>query len=200
MLLSVELTGTHPLIMANARAVNKFDELVQELDKLTGKGSKGRTLEELNDIADLEFEIYMYYDDAAGPYLPGDNLMASIKEGAIKFKKGMGPKVETGVIVLTDIIPVNYKGSRDIDEFIHDKNFRFTTAVGQGTGKKKVRLMKTRPIFQSWSIRAEVELDTEQIDLTTFEESVKTAGRLCGIGGYRPRYGRYTATVKKIKQ
>jgi hypothetical protein len=57
--------------------------------------------------------------------------------------------------------------------------------------------MRTRPIFNDWSATFSVCIDTEVVDLPTVKQSLEAAGRLVGIGDWRPgapkggSYGRF---------
>jgi hypothetical protein len=57
--------------------------------------------------------------------------------------------------------------------------------------------MRTRPIFNRWSLTFEVQVDNEEFPKKTLETSIQDAGRLVGIGDWRPKHGRFELTELK---
>jgi hypothetical protein len=101
--------------------------------------------------------------------------------------------VKEGVFISTDVNPLAYKGPRDIDGLWRDESFRHIASAKVTTS----RVMRCRPIFRSWAVDAQGELDAAVLDLVELSQIAETAGHLIGLGDWRPRYGRFTAEVKK---
>ncbi len=65
----------------------------------------------------------------------------------------------------------------------------------------KGRVMRCRPVWKPWQIHLALEVDTAILLASQVEESLALAGRIIGIGDYRPErggdFGRFTATLVK---
>jgi hypothetical protein len=65
----------------------------------------------------------------------------------------------------------------------------------------KSRVPRCRPMWSPWQIRVALEVDTAILSPKQVEESLSLAGRIIGIGDYRPEkgggFGRFTAKLVK---
>jgi len=190
----IRLTGTSALIMNNARMANPLDAATKAYKVVSGKRAK--TDQDLEEIFRLGHAGCMYYDPDAGPYLPADNIWKSLQEGGKKHR--LGQKVTEGVIILTDVNPIAYKGARDINGLWADENFRFMAMRVTGSGSQRKRVPFCRPVFRTWRADATGTLDEAIIDLAELETIAETAGSRVGVCDWRPRYGRFTASVERI--
>lgn len=180
------LVGVSPLLMHSCRGSDPLDPDVKEHKKLTSNRKKTDEIHDL--IARSEWALGLYYDEKIGPYLPTMNIRASLIGGA-KFKK-LGATVKRSTLVTEAKARLEYDGSRDRNE-LYEEGFvnRMSCGVGQS------RIMRTRPEFPEWSCEMELHYDDEQIQLDQVKEAFETAGKLIGIGDFRPEcggmYGRY---------
>lgn len=186
----ITIEGTAPLLMHNSRLANPLDPAAKELKRVTGKRKK--TDDDYAEAARLEHLGGLYLDPDVGPYIPGDNIWRSLLDAARKHR--MGPKIEGGVLVTTDVNPLAYPGPRTAEALWGDENFRHMASVKV----QKARLMRCRPIFRQWRTEATGVIDPSVIDLAELAQVAETAGTLIGLGDWRPRYGRYAAQVEKI--
>jgi hypothetical protein len=185
----ITLQGTAPLLMHNSRLANPLDPAAKAMKRVTGKRTK--TDEDHEEIARLEHAGSLYFDTDAGPYLPADNIWRCLYDAAKKTKRG--PKVKEGVFIATDINPLVYPGPRTIDGLWKDESFRHLASAKVTTQ----RVMRCRPIFRTWTTEAEGVIDTDIIDFVELQHIAETGGDRIGMGDWRPRYGRFTATVAK---
>jgi hypothetical protein len=186
---SITLEGTNALLMHSARLSNPLDPMAKAMKKISGKRAK--TDEDHLELARLEHGGSLYFDDEVGPYLPSDNIWRSLLDGGKKHK--LGVKVKEGITFTTDVNPLHYKGPRTVAGLWGDENFRHTASVKVGMA----RVTRTRPMFAQWVTEAEGILDPNILDFDDLKMIADTAGSVIGIGDWRPRYGRYTATVEK---
>lgn len=184
------LTGTADLLMHNSRLANPIDPATKALKRVTSKRTK--TDDDHEEIARLEHAGSLYLDPDVGPYIPGDNLWRCLFDAAKKHK--LGVKVKEGAFVTTDINPLAYSGPRDVDGLWKDENFRHMASVKVGTA----RTMRCRPVFRQWRTQADGILDPNVLDFAELEQITETAGSMIGLGDWRPRYGRFDATLEKI--
>lgn len=183
-------TGTTPLLMHNARLSSPLDEFAKAMKRISAKRVK--TEEDHEEMARLEHAGSLYFEPEVGPYIPGQNFERSLLDAARITKAGK--KIERGVFVETNVNPLAYKGPRDVDTLWADQNFRHSASVKVQMN----RVTRTRPHFKEWAAEAEGTFDAAIISLEELREIASTAGQMIGIGDWRPRFGRYDATVEKI--
>ena len=53
------------------------------------------------------------------------------------------------------------------------------------------RIMRTRPIFYEWAAPFKVFWADSLLTLDEVNAFIETAGSLCALGDYRPRFGRF---------
>lgn len=183
----IELRGSAPLLMHNSRLSNPMDPATKALKSATSKRSK--TDEDHEVVARLEHAGGLYLDPDVGPYVPGENIERCLVDGARISK--LGVKVQRGVFIHTDVNPLGYAGPRDAAGLWEDKRFVHYASVKVGTS----RVMRCRAVFQDWAVSAEGTLDESVLNFEELVQIVKNAGAMCGLGDWRPRFGRFTGTV-----
>lgn len=194
--MNVKLTarGTRPLLMHNVRLASPMNPYAKELARLNkAKPSSKRTDEDRLDIARVEWEGGLYFDDEVGPYIPASWIFKTILEGARAGRRGQ--KVEGGLTVVEMVHPLIYRGPRDIaglwgnggeSGFV---DFR-TVRVGQA------KVDRCRPIFNQWAFEADLLLDPNVLDVAELADIAEISGRLKGVGDYRQQFGRFTAEIE----
>lgn len=190
----MQLEGTTAVLVQNKRLADPLDSATKRLNELVrGKAAKDRTEEDIIAIAHAEFDGSMYHDPVLGPYAPTEWLEASLKRGAHMSKKNSGPTLQRSLLFVDDKVALEYAGPRDMDKLWEDENYRFTTLVRNPTSQ--ARVLRTRPMFRQWTLRASAHLDTSQVELDTLVKAGKMAGLYIGVGSWRPRYGRFDFTA-----
>lgn len=179
--LNVTLEGVSPLLMHSARGSNPLDPDVKHHKTLTSKRKK--TDEDHEAIALSEWRLALYYDEQIGPYIPTMNIRASLINGA-KFNK-LGKNVKRSTLVTSEFTELIYQGPRTPDLLLKDGSFIDTRSVKVGQS----RLMRNRPIFRQWSLAFELLFDETQIEKSDLMLAFQNAGKLIGIGDFRPECG-----------
>ena len=190
MKIRISIEGTTPLITHNIRLANPLDPIAKAMKVISAKRKK--TEDDYLQLARLEFEGGLYLDPDVGPFVPGENVEKSIIEGARITKQGK--QVERGLFVTDNVVPLIYNGPRTPDDLWADENFRHTAAVRVG----QQRVMRTRPVFRTWALDVEGELDPGLLAPETLQSILEDAGSMVGIGDYRPRYGRYAGKIETL--
>jgi hypothetical protein len=189
------LKGNRPLLHHNVRLVDPLDPFTQALSKAATVAKSKKTEEAHRALRDAEYLGGLYYSDGIGPYVKAESVAKCLREGAAVGFRGLGTKVERGVVVSStdglDEIPLLYRGPRGVEELLADENFRFVGAVKVG----QQRVMRTRPKFPGWSLEAHITLDESQLSSAQLKDIAAYAGLYIGLGDYRPRYGRFEATL-----
>ena len=187
----ITLEGTEPLLMSNGRMANPLDPAAKAVKRVSGKRQK--TDDDYMELARLDHAGALYIDSDVGPFIPPDNIWRSLYDAAKKSKRGV--KFKEGVFILSNINPLAYKGPRDVDALWKDENFRFITTVVVS----RRRVPRCRPIFRDWKVDAEGILDPNVLEIQELKDVAVTAGQLVGLGDWRPKFGRYSATVEQIR-
>lgn len=164
----VKIVGTSPLLM-NRRPPD-FDEVKVKKNE--------KTIDSTTDAINKS-----HYDEILGFYIPGDMIEASVKEAGKQFKIGRGTAkkvVSYSVFVQEEKIPLNKK----IPDISIDKRWATHPSTGNSVAANRVR-------FDNWNATFTVQVDEERIDIKTVESMFKEAGKIVGIGSYRPKFGRF---------
>lgn len=184
------LVGTAPLLMHSSRLADPLNPATKALKKVTSKRTK--TDDDHEEIARLEHAGSLYMDPHVGPFVPGENISRCLVDGGKISKQGV--KVTRGVFIKTDVNPLSYTGPRTTDGLWRDENFRHMASVKVGTA----RTMRCRPVFREWTTEAEGLLDPAVLDLADLDGIATTAGQMIGLGDWRPRFGRFAATLERL--
>lgn len=175
--IKINIEGLTPLI------VNRFHEEAAE-EATSGMRSARKERPAPDDDAASRL-----YQNGNGPYLPAENIRQSIIEAAKRFKIGRRAAT-TDVAASIFIMPFELPlvGSWHTDS---------RAVVIPATGG---RILRHRPMFDEWSINFELQLDTDTgIDEKLIREIVASAGKLVGLGDFRPArkgpYGRFNITT-----
>lgn len=188
-------TGSQPIIMHNIRLASPMDPFAKELARLNkAKPSSKRTDEERLEMARVEWEGSLYWDDVTGPFAPGSWVFKNLLEAARSGRRGK--KIEGGVVVATPVNPLLYRGPRKIEDMWGDGDSEFVDFRSVRVGQAKVD--RCRPIFKDWKVESELYLDTGILDLEELQDIASIGGRLYGYGDYRQQYGRFEAEVTSI--
>ena len=187
-IIKLKITGTRALIMHADTFANPLSKLTKAHKELTSKRKK--TDEDHEAIARSEWEGGMYFDKELGPYLPGINIEAALIAGG-KLSK-LGTQLKRSVEVMEEMCPLQYDGPRDMNG-LWDAGFYDARSVKVQTA----RLMRYRPKFTKWSAECTVMFDPETINREQVVKCLEDGGAYCGVGDFRPKYGRFSVEVIK---
>jgi hypothetical protein len=180
----ISIRGTVPIVMHNGQLADPLNEHKLGLDRLTLH--KKKTLELHKQISQAEWNGGLYLDEDGEPCIPGDVLQANLIEGAKKFKLG---KIAKGALVVDGNFKLIYKGPKTVDAMWKSGNHLLR--VGMRNPSTGGRIMRSRPIFNDWSLNFTVLWDPEMLrDEKQLLEIAESAGAV-GLCDSRPRYGRY---------
>lgn len=140
-----------------------------------------------------DIESYVWRNESGELCIPGEYFRQSIIHAA-KFKqdprsprKSAMDLFKAGVVSLTSLAGL---GSKDWDYL----DTRRVTIQRAGVNR-------TRPAMkEGWKVDLQFQILTpEYIDPNLFQDVFNTAGRLVGVGDFRPTYGRFFITNFKIQ-
>ena len=188
--IKIDIFGESTLIMHSCQSVNPLHPLSIAMKKLTS--IRNKTEDDIANLAALEWEAGLYWDDKIGLYMPAENIEACIREGAKARKKG---KDIVKAFSLTELkIPVDIGEKLTLDQMRDDFRFRDTRPMKVKTS----RVMRTRPRFNNWKLTCNAIYDENMLDFNTIVNAVEYAGQYVGLCDSRPKYGRFAATITEL--
>lgn len=175
------IIGTAPLVMHSGRLADPLSEPSKELRRIAKK--KAKTEADHEYMAKVEWAGGLWLWKGA-PCIPGEAIEAAFLAAARKSKRGQSAKA--GILSPANW-PLDYDGPRDPNGLWENGGFKLTVGVRVGM----VRVMRTRPMFERWSAQIAIEYLDDVFDAREVRDILVTAGRLIGLGDWRPRYGRF---------
>lgn len=176
------IRGVRPIVMHNEQLsdpLNKWSRAVAEISK-----KRKKTDDDLLEMSRREWMGGLYYDEEIGPFVPERCLERLMRDAAAKHKRGRD--VVSGMIV-TERSKLEYSGSRDPDELWSSGRYVLRASVGVSNK----RVIRSRPIFDGWSLTFCVEYDESVLQASDLDMFVEIGGRLVGLLDWRPKYGRF---------
>lgn len=192
MLIEVTLDGTRPLMQHNIRLANPLDPYSQKKKEFTDK--KKKTDEDLAAIMWWEARGSAYETSEGFLGLPTDNVWRCLYDAATAFKQGANLK--RALLPQSDVEPLIIGGAKVyVDDHLNSGNID-TRAVRN----QQSRVMRSRPIIHPpWTVHHRFELLTDIINPRELTPIMERAGRLVGLGEFRPRFGTFVATVTEAE-
>ena len=190
----IHFQGVSPLLCHNGQTADPRNTYSKAIKAISGKRKK----------VDADYDEMARLEWLAGLYLANDDLIipdfvieSTMINGAKKSKRG--PQAKCGLF-FTEHASLEFAGKPDI---ISDQTLAemfasgdFTHTIGVKVGMAKV--MRTRPMFRRWSFKAIAQYDPDVLNLRDVEEIAGDAGKLVGLGDWRPKHGRFEAEVLPV--
>jgi hypothetical protein len=205
--IKITIDGITPILMHCGQTADPLNHFARAMKTCSKKRNK--TDEDLEELSLLEWWAGLYLsrppqitDSTVTPHpdtsivIPAHLLDSCIREGARKSK--LGKQASAGCIVECDGT-FEHDGPSDLAALSKDQRHHHRCAVKVGTAK----VMRTRPVFPVWSVAFSVSIDTSVIEPTDVITAVSNAGKLVGIGDWRPgaprggSYGRFVVGGSK---
>lgn len=181
---SYRLQSSSPLLMQNPQTADPRNHFAKKLKEVTGKRKKTDSDQEQIDHISFLGSLCMNED---GPCIPPTWIEATLEAAARKERSG--PKARAG-IYCDGSFDLEYDGPRDPESLYENDNFRDSRSVVV----QRARVMRVRPTFRNWSALVTVNFDDELVNESELDRWFIIAGQQCGIGTYRPRYGRFESS------
>ena len=190
----IRLQGVSPLLCHNGQTADPRNTYAKAMKAVSSKRKK--TDADLDELARLEW-LAGLYRFGSELVIPDYVLESTIIAGAKKSKRG--PQAKCGLF-FTEHAVLKFPGKPDA---ISDESLAamfesgdFTHTIGVRVGMAKV--MRTRPIFRGWSLDALAQYDPDVLNQRDIEEIAVDAGKLVGLGDWRPKHGRFDAEVVPV--
>jgi hypothetical protein len=194
--LKFKIKGVMPTIMHNGQTSDPLNEYAKKMKKITGKRSK--TDSDHKEVARLEWYAALYVDEHDRPCWPGENIESMLVAAAKKSR--MGPTVKSGLFIDGNSV-VEHDGPRTADALWNFKPFGKNPYISRvPVSVNKARVMRTRPIFNNWSLEFVVNYMPSLLAEESVVEFVNVAGKVIGLSDWRPKYGRFQIeSYKKLE-
>ena len=179
--LSFRITGTSALLLHNGRLADPLDGHAKAMAAVSAKRRK--TEADHLRLAELEFRgsLYLYGGE---PCIPGEMMEAALARAAATERRAA--KAKAGLMV-HDHLRLLYDGPREPSALWADPRFRLRCGARVGPS----RVMRTRPMFRSWSADLVVDYLPGMLTAHDVRGFLVIAGEQIGIGDWRPQYGRF---------
>ncbi len=187
----IRMQGVSALLCHNGQTADPRNTFAKAMKAVSSKRKK--TDADLDELARLEWlaGLYRFRDELV---IPDYVLESTMIAGAKKSKRG--PQAKCGLF-FTEHAVLNFPGK---PEAINDESLAemfesgdYTHTIGVRVSTSKV--MRTRPIFRGWSCEATAQYDPDVLNQRDIEEIAVDAGKLVGLGDWRPKHGRFEAEV-----
>lgn len=201
--LKVEWTGIRPLVMSNPQTVDVANPYAKESRRLNSALKKARKKEDEDLLLELsvkqkrnDFAASAYWSEADQKFfLPDTVIMAAIKEAARSLKKGKDID-RAAFMEETEALITNVPQAKSLEQAyeIPELHLETPAKIPPRTGALmwKVRCMMPT----GWTVRFSLTYDETMIAARTMLEILETAGLMCGVGGWRPKFGRFTVETE----
>lgn len=185
---SVEITGDSVLL---------FHRWQSDSVEAKAKAAKGSAAKKTDDV-----ESYVWRDDNNHICLPGEYLRGSLvdpRNGAAKYqqdprspRKSALDLFRAGVVALTDLAVITRADGEKADSWDYLDRRRVTV--------QRAGVTRERPAFNAgWSCEVELMVMTPAyINERLLHRTLSDAGRLVGVGDFRPTFGRFSITKFEI--
>lgn len=184
----VQITGDAALLF------HRWQSDSVEAKRVAAKGSAAKRTDDV--------ESYVWRDDNNHICLPGEYLRGSMvdpRNGAAKYqqdprssRKSALDLFRAGVVALTDMAVITKADGSKADAWDYLDRRRVTV--------QRAGVTRERPAFNpGWS--AEVELMSllpQYIDARLLHRTLTDAGRLVGVGDFRPTFGRFSVSKFEV--
>lgn len=186
----IHVDGLRPMLQHNGRLANPLDPYTQRLKQLTAKRKK--TDEDLMAIlvAEARGAVYETSDGLLG--FPTQNVWKAIYTAATAFKQGENIKRALSFEDSTE--PLLFNGAHiSVEKFLADPvNIDYRPVA-----VNRAKTMRARPKVQlPWAATYAFELLDDVIDARDLAPILERAGRLVGLGDWRPIYGTFAVEVE----
>ncbi len=189
-MLTLKLTGTKPMLMHNGRLANPLDPHTRAVAAISKKRNK--TDKDLAELAQLESRGSMWETPDGLLGVPVEAVWRCLWDSAKAFK--LGEDVKRAIIPTLEIAPLLIGGSvQKCDTYLADAPGRLSY---RSVVINRRRTMRARPIIPvGWEVTVSMEILTDVLEPEKLVPVIQRAGRLTGIGDWRPIWGTFTAEI-----
>jgi hypothetical protein len=190
MKLVLNITGTRPMLQHNGRLANPIDPYTRRVKELVAKRKK--TDEDLIAIMQAEARGAVYETAEGLVGFPTANVWRCIYDAAKAYKRG--EDIKRSMTHDPIVEPLLIGGEHvTVDAYLSDPAHIDYRPVAV----QRSKTMRARPIIAAgWQTTHTFDVLEEIMDLRDLGPIIDRAGRIVGLGDWRPIYGAFVATVE----
>lgn len=150
-----------------------------------------------------EWKEYFYATPEGEIYQPASHIEGALVRGAAQFKitgkrgKSYKELFQGNVFVAPDAILHHLKVPHSLDADADKPLYLDVRPVIVN----RARVVRIRPTFKpGWCLEFEIQVLDDQISDSIVNDVLVLAGKTCGIGDYRPKFGRFMVTHFEVKK
>lgn len=185
--MTLRLEGSRALLMRHHRLSNPHHEMTVALREARMQPKTDTTYAQMRR---LEWFGGLVTDLKGRVALSEDMILAAGVDGAKFIGRERG--VRAAVIGQDPFFALEYDGPSDIEALYNGGKHQDYRVV---THSEQRRSMRMRPRFDVWAVNVVLLVDETVLDPRDVVRAYETAGRLVGIGDFRPRFGRFTVEL-----
>ena len=177
------------MLMHNGRLSNPFDEYTRAMKAISNKRKK--TDEDLAELAQIEARGGMYETEDGLLGLPCANVWRCIWDAAKAYK--LGADVKRALLATPDVSPLTIDGSHQkCETYLSEREDRLLYVPVKLSG----RVMRARAVIPAgWEADISFTILTDILQTELLVPVLERAGRVGGVGDWRPVYGTFKAEV-----
>lgn len=189
--ITITLTGICPMLQHNGRLANPLDPHTRALKALTAKRTK--TDDDLMAIMLTEARGGCWETDDGLIGLPSAAVWRSIYDASKAFK--LGEQIKRSLL----FADADYVDPLEVDGQVHEADIWLKDHDHIDYRPAKVmgrKVMRARPLIPAgWKSTHTFELLDDVLDSRDLVPVLERAGRLVGVGDWRPTFGRFEVTT-----
>jgi hypothetical protein len=141
-----------------------------------------------------DWEASAYWDDKEKKFfIPDTLLLKCIRDGAAAAKKGKD--VDRAVQISETHAYLETTPHKTMDAAFHDEAFHLECPC-KIPPKTGALIWKCRCMIPTgWKLRFTIEFNDDIVAKESVKQAIEQAGLMCGIGGWRPKFGRFFAEI-----
>jgi hypothetical protein len=187
--------------MSNPQTVQISNQYAVESRRLGSLLKAARKKQDENKLIELEqaqlrndWEASAYWDDSEKKFfIPDTLLLKCLRDGAAAAKKGKD--IDRAVMITETQAYVETAGHRTLQAAFNDRAFRLECPC-KIPPKTGALIWKCRCMMPTgWKLTFSIEYNDDIVATKSIEEAIENAGLMCGLGGWRPKFGRFTTEI-----
>jgi hypothetical protein len=177
---TVSITGSAPLLF------HRWTNEAVEAKAAAAKGSKAKKTDDI--------ETYVWRNEVGEICLPGEYVRQSIIAAAKYRQDPRSPRKSAMDLVKAGLVSLTECATLGVTDWDYEDRRRVVV--------QRNAITRTRPAMHpGWEAEFTLLVNLpEYISSTMLRELLNDAGRLIGVGDFRPSYGRYTTTSFRIEE
>ncbi len=146
----------------------------------------------------IEWKDYFYAEPDGQIYQPASHLEGALINAAASFKvagkRGKTYKDLFKANIFVDPQAIPHEGFMVPEELDTDAD-KPLYLDARPVVVQRARVVRIRPCFKAgWKLSFEIQVIDDEIQPSMLNDVIALAGRVVGIGDYRPRFGRFMVT------